>query len=128
MLKVLKISTQNLFPRALPWGIVSVYPYPKETYFVNNSANTFLPSTLAVVRLNEWGVAEVQLIPNDLIHPDPNFYIVKLLYRSTEYFYLIQITSTMPDVIDLKDVILNKKDKTICPKNGVKIFLEDVYI
>ncbi len=128
MLKVLKISTQNLFPRALSWGIVSVYPYPKETYFVDNSANTFLPTTLPVVRLNEWGVAEVQLIPNDLMQPTPNFYIVKLLYRSTEYFYLIQITSAMPDVIDLKDVIINKKDKTICPKNGVKIFLEDVYI
>ena len=128
MLKVLKISTQNLFPRALPWGIVSVYPYPKETYFLDNSANIFLPTTLPVLRLNEWGVAETQLIPNDLMNPKPNFYIVKLLYRSTEYYYLIKITSDMPDVIDLKDVILNRTERTICPKKGVKIFLEDVYI
>ncbi|MEM3368574.1 MAG: hypothetical protein QXP88_00550 [Thermoproteota archaeon] len=128
MLKVLKIATQSLFPQALSWGIVSVYPYPKDTYFVDNSQNVFLPTTLPVVRLNEWGVAEVQLIPNDLLHPDPNFYLVKILYRSTEYFYLIKITSDMPDVIDLKDVILNKQEKTICPKNGDKIFLEDVYV
>lgn len=128
MLKVLKITTSTLLPKPTPWGIVSIYPYPKETYFVDSSQSVYLPTNLQTLRLNDYGVAEIQLIPNDLITPQPNFYIVKILYKSTEYFYVIQILSTMPDIIDLKDVILNRRTSTICSPNGVKINLEDVYV
>ena len=111
MLKVLKIELSNLFTRPLEGAKIGVYPYPTKVYYLQDNRRIYLPSVIAYLTANQWGNAETQLVPNDLLSPSPNFYVVKVMYKGREYYFVAKITSDMDDIVYLHNVILNKEEE-----------------
>jgi len=132
MLKVVKIETSNLFPRPIENARIEVYPYPINVYFLQDNRRIYLPTIIQTVHTNNYGNAEVQLIANDLLKPQPNFYVFVLFYNMKKYYFVAKITSDMNDIVYLKDVLIypsTSSDFNCEPSpNGVKIVGEDVFV
>ncbi|ABJ91560.1 hypothetical protein YS40_166 [Thermus phage phiYS40] len=109
MLKVLKIELSNLFTKPLEGAKIEIYPYPTKVYYLQDNRRIYLPSVIAYLTANQWGNAETQLVPNDLLRPSPNFYVVKVMYKGRIYYFVAKITSDMNDIVYLHDVVINKE-------------------
>lgn len=109
MLKILKIELSNLFIKPIEGAKIEIYPYPTKVYYLSGNRRIYLPTVIASLTTNPWGNAETQLVPNDLLNPTPNFYIVKVMYKGKIYYFVAKITSDMDQIVYLHDVILNKE-------------------
>jgi hypothetical protein len=130
LVKIVKINSRNLFPKTTPFARVVVFPYPTDIYYVQDSMSVYLPSVIAEFHLNEFGYGEFQIVPNDLIESKPNFYVVRVMYSGKYYYFVINVKSTHPDLVDLKDVIVKTiplREK-ICEARSFKIELGDIYV
>jgi hypothetical protein len=130
LVKVVKINIRNLFPRTTPFARVTVFPYPTDVYYVQDSQSIYLPSVIAEFYLNEFGYGEFQAVPNDLIEPKPNFYVVRIMYNGKYYYFVINVKSTHPDLVDLRDVIVKTipSREKICEAKSFRIVLGDIYV
>lgn len=130
MVKVVKVNLKNLFAKTTPFARVVVFPYPTDVYYVQGSMSVYLPSVIAEFYLNEFGYGEFQVTPNDLIEPKPNFYVVRIMYNGKYYYFVINVKSTHPDLVDLKDVIVKTipSREKICEAKSFKIELGDIYV
>jgi hypothetical protein len=130
LVKVVKINIRNLFPRTTPFARVIVFPYPTDVYYVQDSQSIYLPSVIAEFYLNEFGYGEFQVVPNDLIEPKPNFYVVRIMYNGKYYYFVINVKSTHPDLVDLRDVIVKTipSREKICEAKSFRIVLGDIYV
>jgi hypothetical protein len=128
--KIVKISSRNLFPKTTPFGRVVVFPYPTDVYYVQDSMSIYLPSVIAEFYLNEFGYGEFQVVPNDLIEPKPNFYVVRIMYNVKYYYFVINVKVTHPDLVDLKDVVIKTipSREKICEARSFKMELGDIYV
>lgn len=129
-MKIVKISSRNLFPKTTPFGRVVVFPYPTDVYYVQDSMSIYLPSVIAEFYLNEFGYGEFQVVPNDLIEPKPNFYVVRIMYNVKYYYFVINVKVTHPDLVDLKDVVIKTipSREKICEARSFKMELGDIYV
>lgn len=126
MLKVLKVTLANLFPKTIQFAHISVYIYPFNKTFFDTTKRIFLPVLVGEGKTNYNGIAEFQLTPNDIIEPKPNYYVIKVFYNGKNYYFVAQITSDMPDIVDLKDVLIQNHQN--CQNNSYLISGENVYI
>jgi hypothetical protein len=128
--KIVKINSRNLFPKTTPFGRVVVFPYPTDVYYVQDSMSIYLPSVIAEFYLNEFGYGEFQVVPNDLIEPKPNFYVVRIMYNVKYYYFVINVKVTHPDLVDLKDVVIKTipSREKICEARSFKMELGDIYV
>jgi hypothetical protein len=128
--KIVKINSRNLFPKTTPFGRVVVFPYPTDVYYVQDSMSIYLPSVIAEFYLNEFGYGEFQVVPNDLIEPKPNFYVVRIMYNVKYYYFVINVKVTHPDLVDLKDVVIKTipSREKICESRSFKMELGDIYV
>ena len=130
MVKVVKINSRNLFPKTTPFARVVVFPYPTDVYYVQDSMSVYLSSVISEFYMNEFGYGEFQVVPNDLIEPKPNFYVVRIMYNGKYYYFVINVKSIHPDLVDLKDVIVKTipSREKICEAKSFKINLGDIYV
>jgi len=130
LVKVVKINSRNLFPKTTPFARVVVFPYPTDVYYVQDSMSVYLSSVISEFYMNEFGYGEFQVVPNDLIEPKPNFYVVRIMYNGKYYYFVINVKSIHPDLVDLKDVIVKTipSREKICEAKSFKINLGDIYV
>lgn len=128
--KILKVSLQNLFPKNIQFAYVELYIYPFDKTYFYTTKSIYLPSLVGKGYTNYNGVIEFQLIPNDLLEPKPNYYVVVVMYKGKKYVFVAYIPSTLQDlVIDLKDVLVKRQDNNDCQNNNdFVLFGETVYI
>lgn len=128
MLKVVKIELSNLFPRPVENAKIEIFVYPKKVYYVKNNRRIYLPALIFSTATNNYGNAEVQLISNDKLSPQPNFYIAKVLYNFSTYYFPFRILSSMDDIVFLHNVIINTKEPCVSRQLPYKIIGENVLI
>ncbi len=130
MLKILKIELSNLFIRPIEAAKIEIFPYPQEVYFIQNNRRIYLPSTVFITETNNYGNAETQLVPNDLLNPKPNFYVVKVMYKGKEYYFVAKITSDMNNIVYLHNVLVYPKqtDDSCSGTSNYRIVGENFYI
>lgn len=130
MLKVLKIELSNLFIRPIEGAKIIIYPYPQNVYFLRDNRRIYLPSVVFSTSTNNFGNAETQLVPNDLLKPSPNFYVVNVMYKGKNYYFVAKITSDMPDIVYLHDVLLYPSvlNEENCQVGNTVVVGEDFYI
>lgn len=115
MLKVLKIELSNLFPKPIENAKVEVFIYPKKVFYVENNRRIYLPSLIFSSSTNNYGNFEVQLVANDKLSPQPNFYVAKVFYNFSVYYFPFRVLSNMDDIVYLHDVILTSNNQ--CQQN-----------
>ena len=130
MLKVLKIELSNLFPRPLENAKIEIFVYPKNVYKLENNRRIYLPSLIARLSTNNYGNAEVQLVANDKLFPQPNIYVAKVMYNFSTYYFPFRILSTMDDIVYLHDVIsdFENTDCEVEQRPGYYVVGKNIYV
>lgn len=107
----------------LAWADIRAELVPRGTATSANRGNlsTIFP-TVKETRTNEYGMVDLSLYANDFIDITSK-YQVEITYNGKSYYFLIQLTQAMPDIIDFETLIdrsaLQKLANCRNPSEGV---------